>query len=313
MADDNEVISGELVSEGGERFKVVDGIPDFTWPNQLGISDSETRTSYENMAEDYDRYASLPFITYKADEYKVREHFVDLLNLEEGSRVLEIGCGTGRGAPHLAKRIGASGKLYLQEISPRLLEKAIKRLGDAGITAECSIANGSYLPFSDSTFDAAHHFGGINTFSEIQRCLSELARVVKPGGKVVIGDEGLGPWLRDTEMGRIMQNSNPLLKCDPPIGLLPPVASNVRIEYFMMGAFYLIEFTVAEHEPVPDYHMQIPSIRGGSHWTRYYGNLEGVSDEAKKMAQAARSKLNISMYEWLDNTVKKRALADLNG
>jgi ubiquinone/menaquinone biosynthesis C-methylase UbiE len=305
--DGDVVLEGAFISPDGTRFPFRSGIPDFTWPLTLQQSDAETRDSYENMADDYDKYASLPFITYKADENQVREHMVDLLALKQDSHVLEIGCGTGRGALHLAKRLGPNGRLYLQEISPRLLAKTVEKLDVNGIKAEISIANGSYLPFADNSFDAAHHFGGINTFAEIQRCLAELARVVKPGGKVVIGDEGLGPWLRNTDMGRIMENSNSLLKCDPPMHLLPPVATNVRLEYFMMNAFYVIEFTVAESPPVPDYHMMIPSARGGSHWTRFYGNLEGVTDEAKQLAHKARKKSGMSMHEWLDNVVRKAA------
>jgi SAM-dependent methyltransferase len=212
---------------------------------------------------------------------------------------------------HLAARLGDQGRLYLQELSPRLLKKAVEKLHAKGIGAEISVANGSYLPFADSTFDAAHHFGGINTFADIPRCLAELARVVKPGGKVVIGDEGLGPWLRNTKMGRIMTNSNPLLKCEPPTHALPPTAGDVRLEYIMMGAFYIIEFTVAESPPVPDYHMKIPSARGGSHWTRFHGNLEGVSDEAKKLADEARRKSGKSMHDWLDEVVRQAATEQL--
>jgi hypothetical protein len=126
-----------------------------------------------------------------------------------------------------------------------------------------------------------------------------------------IGDSGLGPWLRNSVMGRITENPNPQLKCDPPMQLLPPVATDVRLEYFMMNAFYVIEFTVAASPPVPDYHMMIPSARGGSHWTRFYGNLEGVSDEAKKLAHEARKKTGKSMHDWLDEVVRQAAQNEL--
>lgn len=307
----DEVDEGLLHNSSHVSFAIVDGIPDFTWPLELQASDEQTRQSYEDMAQEYDRYAELPFITYRADEHAVREHMVDKLELRADSKVLEIGCGTGRGAVHLARRLGGSGKLYLQEISPKLLAVARKKLHSQSIAAEFSLANGSYLPFPDNFFDAAHHFGGINTFSEIPRCLSELARVVKPGGKVVIGDEGLGPWLRDTEMGRVMTNSNPLLKCEPPLQSLPATATEVQLEYIMMGAFYVIEFRVAAAPQQPDYHMQIPSARGGSHWTRYYGQLEGVSDEAKQLAHEARVKAGLSMHDWLDRTVREAASNEL--
>jgi SAM-dependent methyltransferase len=265
------------------------------------------------MANEYDMYAPLPFQTYRADEEAVRKRMVDLLELKKDSRVLEIGCGTGRGASHIAAKLGAAGHLYLQELSPKLLAKTVEKLKGVTVPIEFSIANGSYLPFPDNSFDAAHHFGGINTFAEIPRCLSELARVVRPGGKVVVGDEGLGPWLRDTEFGKIMANSNPLLKCEVPISSLPPTASEVRVEWILMGAFFVIDFRVAASTPNPDYHLQIPSARGGSHWTRYFGQLEGVSDETKKLAQKARQKAGLSMHQWLDEAVRKAAEEELRG
>lgn len=307
----DEVAEGVLRNADNVSFPIADDIPDFTWPPVLQASDEQTRQSYEDMAQEYDRYAELPFITYRADEHAVRERMADRLELRADSKVLEIGCGTGRGAMHLARRLGNGGKLYLQEISPKLLAVAKKKLQSQSIAAEFSLANGSYLPFPDNYFDAAHHFGGINTFAEISRCLGELARVVKPGGKVVIGDEGMGPWLRDTEMGRIMTNSNPLLKCEPPLQSLPGTATEVQLEYIMMGAFYVIEFRVAPAPPLPDYHMLIPSARGGSHWTRYYGQLEGVSDEAKRLAQEARAKAGLSMHDWLDRAVREAASNEL--
>jgi len=299
----DEVITGTLRNKANFLFSITDGIPDLTWPPVLNESDAQTRRSYEEMAQEYDRYAGLPFVTYHSDENAVREHMVDLLELPPNANVLEIGCGTGRGAIHLARRLGDAGRLFLQEISPSLLAVAAKKLQAHSIVAEFSLANGSYLPFRDNFFDAAHHFGGINTFSEISRCLSELARVVKPGGKVVIGDEGLGPWLRETEMGRIMTNSNPLLKCEPPLHLLPTTATEVQLEYIMMGAFYIIGFRVSASQPQPDYHVQIPSARGGSHWTRYHGQLEGVSDDAKRLAHQARAKAGLSMHDWLEQAV----------
>lgn len=310
-ADRDEVIEGFLHNASSTSFPIVDGVPDFTWPPVLLASDQATLRSYEDIAQDYDRYAELPFITYRDNEHAVRERMIDRLELRPDAKVLEIGCGTGRGAVHLARRLGADGQLFLQEISPGLLAIAIAKLRQQSVSAEVSLANGSYLPFPDDYFDAAHHFGGINTFAEIARCLSELARVVKPGGKVVIGDEGLGPWLRDAEMGRIMSNSNPLLKCEPPLQLLPTTATEVQLEYIMMGAFYVIEFRVAAAPPEPDYHMRIPSARGGSHWTRYYGQLEGVSDEAKRLAQEARAKAGVSMHDWLDRIVREAAEREL--
>src|SRR3546814_5164791 len=73
-----------------------------------------------------------------------------------------------------------------------------------------SVSDACHLPFEDRFFDAAFHFGGINLFEDVEGAIGEMNRVVKPGGRVVFGDEGIGPWLRDTEFGRIVVNNNPL-------------------------------------------------------------------------------------------------------
>ena len=236
---------------------------------------------------------------------------ISKLNLKPEHRVLEIGCGDGRGSEHIARKLNDKGKLYLQELSPAFLKKAVKRLKKYSLDIEYSIANGCYLSFPDNYFDAAYHFGGINTFSDVKRSLNELARVVKPGGRVVVGDESMAPWLRNIQFGKIMMNSNPLLKNEIPIADVPVNVCDVKIEWIMMGAFFVLEFAVGEGEPVANYHIDIPSERGGTHWTRFYGNLEGVTDEAKQLAIKAAKKSGKSRHKWVDEVIKRAAKREL--
>lgn len=309
-AEKDNVVEGELTCGKGHHFSIEHSIPDFTWPKELANVDQATKDLYNRLAEDYDKFASIPFQTFYDKEDNVREKMTDQLALTPNSKVLEIGGGDGRAAQHIVKRL-IDGHLYFQELSPSFMAKAFERLKDSQDKVEFSIANASYLSFPDNYFDAALHFGGINTFSEIQRCLKELARVVKPGGKVVVGDEGIGPWLRNTEFGKIMINSNPLIGYQVPFELIPVEARNVKVEWIMMGAFFLLEFTVGEGEPKGDYHIPIPSERGGTHWRRYHGHLEGVSDETKKLAYEARKKTGEGMSEWLDKVIKDAAKNEL--
>jgi ubiquinone/menaquinone biosynthesis C-methylase UbiE len=306
----DEVQKGRLVCKNGHPFLIEDGIPDFTWPKELANIDQVTKDLYNNLAENYEKFANIPFQTFYSEEEKVREDMTDRLLLSSDSKVLEIGGGDGRGAQYIVKRI-KGGHLYFQELSPSFMAKAMERLAKSKDKIEFSIANASYLSFPENYFDAALHFGGINTFSEVQRCLKELVRVVKPGGKIVLGDEGIGPWLRNTEFGKIMINSNPLIGYHVPFELIPVEARNVKVEWIMMGAYFILEFTVGEGEPKGNYHIPIPSERGGSHWRRYYGNLEGISDETKKLAYEARKKSGEGMSEWLDKVVKAAAKNEL--
>ncbi len=304
----NDIVkTGELTCINKHTFSISKGIPDFTWPKELASVDKETKRLYDKLAKEYEKFANIPFQTFFANEEDVREKMTAKLNLQSNSKVLEIGGGDGRGAQHIVKRLNSEGHLFFQELSPAFLNRAIDRLKEYKNFISYSIANASYLSFNDNYFDSAIHFGGINTFSEVKRCLKELARVVKPGGKILIGDEGIGPWLRNTEFGKIMINSNPLIGYNVPFELLPLEARDVKVEWIMMGAFFLIEFTVGEGEPKANYHIPIPSERGGTHWSRYHGQLEGITDETKKLAHKARKKLGKGMSEWLDDVIKRAA------
>ncbi len=311
-SEGKNIIYSILKCSNGHEFSIEEGIPNFTWPEELGNIDNETRLTYEKLAAEYDKFASFPFWTFKSDENEIRSDMSNRLNLREDSIVLEIGAGDGRGAEHVAKKLGYKGRFFIQELSPSFLKKSFERLKKYDQIIEFSIANASYIPFMDNFFDAAYHFGGISTFSDVKRCLSELLRVVKPGGKVLVGDESMGPWLRESNFGKIMMNSNPLFKYEIPLKDIPLDAREVKIEWIMMGAFFILEFTVGEGEPQANYHIPIPSERGGTHWSRYYGNLEGISEETKKLANEARKKSGKGMSEWLDEIVRKAAEAELN-
>lgn len=310
--DNDSIQEGRLTCEQGHVFDIKEGIPDFTWPKELAVIDEETRKTYEKLAKEYDKFAPFPFWTFKSDEIVVREDMVDRLNINENSIVLEIGAGDGRGAEHVAKRLGKDGEFFVQELSPSFLKKSFERLSAYSDIIEFSNANASFLPFADNYFDTAYHFGGISTFGDVKRCLSEMCRVVKPGGKVLVGDESMGPWLRDTEFGKIMSNSNPLFRYEIPFTDIPVDARDVKVEWIMMGAFFLLEFTVGTGAPEANYHIPIPSERGGTHWSRYYGNLEGVTDETKALANIAREKSGKSMHDWLNETIKAAAEKEIN-
>jgi ubiquinone/menaquinone biosynthesis C-methylase UbiE len=305
IINQGQVQSGLLISDGGTQYKINNFIPDFTWPKELAEIDEETRSHYEKLADEYEKFANIPFQTFGQSNEEVREKITSKLDIRPNFRILEIGGGDGRGAEYILKYLSEEGELYFQELSASFLKQAKKRLKKFDEQVKYSIANASYLSFPDNYFDAAHHFGGISTFAEKERCLQELCRVVKPGGKIVVGDEGIGPWLKNTQMAKIMINSNPLIGVDPPIASLPVEAREVCVEWIMLGAYYIIDFKVGESEPIANYNIRIPSDRGGTHWTRYYGNLEGVSDEVKKLAQIARIKDNLSMHDWLEKVIKE--------
>ena len=60
-----------------------------------------------------------------------------------------------------------------------------------------------------------------------------------------------------------------------------------------------------------NYHIEIPSERGGTHWTRFYGHIEGITDETKQLVSKAIEKSRKSRHQWMDDVLKIAAKNEL--
>ena len=149
-----------------------------------------------------------------------------------------------------------------------MLRVAREKLAAAGDRVSYIVSNAAFLPFSDASFDAAYHFGALNTFGDVRRSLAEITRVVRPGGRVVVGDEGVAPWLQQRLYGRILRAANPLYRHRPPLHLLPENALDLRLRWLIGNAFYLLDYRVGEGPPFVDLDLPIPG-RGDSLRSRY--------------------------------------------
>lgn len=300
----DDIISGRLVSESGHVFLIQEGIPDLTFPTNLAGEQKDTLEYYEGAAGVYDDVAHLSFRIQYIDETKARREFVKLLNLNRGSRVLELASGTGRDSENIVSELDGTGQFYLQDLSRAMIVRCREKLSGVSVPVEFSVGNACYLPFPDNYFDAVFSFGGLGVFGDIRQSLKEIVRVSKVGGKVVVGDESMPPWLYETEYGRILLNNNPLFKKAIPFEDVPVEAREVVVRWVIGGVYYLIDFVVGDGEPKADFDLQIPGKRGGTLRTRYYGRLEGVSPETLAMAHEAREKSGKSMHEWLEEAVR---------
>ncbi len=106
-------------------------------------------------------------------------------------------------------------------------------------------------------------------------------------------------------------NSNPHYSYNIPFEEIPVASRNVSVEWIMGGVFYVISFDKGNGTPYADIDFEIPGIRGGTHRTRYYGHLEGLSAETIRLAKAARAQRNLSMFAWLEDAVRSAAKRDL--
>lgn len=304
---EGQVVSGGLVAPNGIRFPIEGGLPDFTWPQQLQARERDTIDFYDGRADVYDRNLPLTFSTFGEKEAEVRDTMVDRLMLKPGMSVLEVGAGTGRDSEVIARRLGGSGRLFCQDLARSMLERNRTRLVAAGHQAAFSLANASYLPFADRSFDAVYQFGGIGEFSDIAGFFREAVRVSRPGGRIVVGDESMPPWLRKTTFAKALTLTNAQFDAPLPLEHVPVEARQVNLRWIIGGTFYLLDFTVGEGEPAADLDLPIPGPRGGSHRSRYFGRLEGVQPATKALAMQAREKLGVSMHDWLDALVRREA------
>jgi ubiquinone/menaquinone biosynthesis C-methylase UbiE len=251
-------------------FALREGVADLVYPETLAPSDAEFQRKYDEGAKAYDSGLEWMWEAFSSDEDAVRSSMIDLLELAPESRVLETGCGTGQDSARIVERLGGEGMLFAQDLSRGMLDVARSRLQAARDRVELAQTNGSYLPFADDAFDAAYHFGGINTFGERRRAIAEMARVVRPGGKVVFGDEGIAPWLRRKLIGRILVKANPLYAHRAPLGELPANTLEPRVQWIIGNAFYVIDFRVGEGPPPVALDLPIPG-KGDTLRSRYYG------------------------------------------
>lgn len=247
---EEEVESGNLTSICGERFEIRDGLPLLVFPKEQSYGEED--------AESYDELISFIARLLNGSEAEIRSRSADLLETRSGDRVLEVACGPGPNFPYVRERIGREGALFAFDISPSMVRVSRRRITNPEEHVELFLANGSYLPFADASFDALLHLGTLNRFPDVPRALREMARVVKPGGKVVAGDEGVGPWLAGTPYGALLDRFGGLFKGEAPLKDLPEIAEEVRVQWLLGHAYYVIDFRVGRAAPEANLDVLLP-------------------------------------------------------
>jgi demethylmenaquinone methyltransferase / 2-methoxy-6-polyprenyl-1,4-benzoquinol methylase len=103
-----------------------------------------------------------------------------------GEHVLDIAGGTGDLSLALAKRVGPSGCVVHTDINAAMLGAGRDRLVDAGLSLPTVLCDAEALPFADASFDLATVGFGLRNMTHKERALAEMARVLKPGGRLAV-------------------------------------------------------------------------------------------------------------------------------
>lgn len=159
---------------------------------------------FDGVAERYDRWCETPLGSLtEAAERSVLDSL--LPRPLSGLRVLDVGCGTGTWALHLA----AQGALVTGiDVSPAMIDVAREKVRRAGQPAAFLVAAGDCLPFASDGFDLVTAMLVLEFAENSEAVLSEMARVLRPGGKAVVAAlnrrsiwtvlRRLGGWRRPT-------------------------------------------------------------------------------------------------------------------
>ncbi len=251
-------------------FQVDDGMPLFA---SFFVEVENESTASEDFAENYNQNLMEEMAAYMSPEEIQQAIGAGLakLELKPDAKLLDIACGPGQLTEMIAQFLSPQGQIFSTDLSSEMLKRLVERRDNFTPAVYAFQSDmGDKLPFEDNFFDAVFHSGALNGFCYKKEIMQEWARVVKPGGKIVISDEGSQPWLMGTEyernIFRTVRSGDPsvipvetlaeapyhfnrpdiksVFKAQPPIALLPIEATDVNVSYLRNG--WVLDFRVGQ-------------------------------------------------------------------
>ena len=206
------------------------------------------------------------------------EKFIERLSLTSGIRVLDVACGTG----NLAIPASRAGCIVTGvDIAPNLIEQARERAAAEGITATFDEGDAEKLPYADASFDVVVTMFGAMFAPRPELVASELARVLKPGGKLAMAN-----WNPASFTGSMFKVGSQ--HAPPPPGIPAPVLWGDDATVRTRLAPY---FTTIETQLISvDFDMPFGPAGAVSFFRKYFGPTQVAFnrlDEAGQQALAA--------------------------
>lgn len=150
------------------------------------LPEVQVRAMFDRIAGLYDVMNS---VMTAGLHHRWRRRAVDLAAVGPGDRALDVATGTGDLAIELARRVGPDGEVVGSDFAEGMLERARQKVppaGDASAPLRFEWGDAQALPYTDASFAAATVGFGARNFADLEAGLGEMARVVRPGGRVVV-------------------------------------------------------------------------------------------------------------------------------
>jgi demethylmenaquinone methyltransferase / 2-methoxy-6-polyprenyl-1,4-benzoquinol methylase len=150
------------------------------------LEEGEVREMFDRIAAVYDTLNTAMTVGL---HHRWRARAAALARARPGERVLDVATGTGDLALALASHVAPGGEVVGCDFSESMLARAdakARSKGVHGAELHFEVADALALPYADDSFDAAAVGFGVRNFKDLPRGLSEMARVVRRGGRVVV-------------------------------------------------------------------------------------------------------------------------------
>lgn len=189
--EDGVILVGSALSPAsGETYEVKNGYLDLL-KSRVGADNVANLTNFLPGAgrayEPLWRVHSLSLLTGERfpNERELRV-VSDLLRPQPGGRYLDLGCSAGLYTRNVQRELDAEGHVVGIDISPSMLKEAARRARRLGAKPSFARADAENLPFTDASFSGAVCGGTLNELGDPGRTLRETARVLAPGGHLVV-------------------------------------------------------------------------------------------------------------------------------
>ncbi len=141
----------------------------------------QVHTVFQNISQKYDRLNNI--ISF--EQHKVwRKHVMKTMNVQEGSKALDVCCGTADWTIALSEAVGTNGEVIGLDFSENMLEVGKQKTASLN-NLKLVHGDAMNLPFEDNTFDYVTVGFGLRNVPDYLAALKEMNRVLKPGGMVV--------------------------------------------------------------------------------------------------------------------------------